>query len=180
VQERLARDRKDRPSDDEIAELRTRAQKADELEAANLSQADKLKQAAEKAEQERDAAKQAAEEATKKANQTLMRASIISAAAKAGAVNHDAVHALLAAQNFTVQKDGTEIKVTVGDDGQVTGHEETVTAFLEANEYLVGSTPSPGPGGGGPRPPVAHGLSQEELAIAKSFDMTPEEYAANK
>jgi predicted nuclease with RNAse H fold len=72
-----------------------------------------------------------------------MRASIISAAAKAGAVNHDAVHALLAAQNFTVQKDGTEIKVTVGDDGQVTGHEETVTAFLEANEYLVGSTPRP-------------------------------------
>jgi hypothetical protein len=180
IVDRLQRDRKDRKSDDEIAELEKRAKRADELEAANLSQAEKLKADADKAAAERDEAKQAAQAATDRANKTLMRASIISAAAKAGAVDHNAVHALLAAQDFTVTKDGQEIKVTVGDDGQVTGHEDAVTAFLEANQYLVGAPPTPGPGGGGPRPPVAHGLTQEELAIAKSFDMTAEEYAANK
>jgi hypothetical protein len=181
VQERLARDRKDRLSDDEIAELKRKAAKADELEAANLSQADKLQQAATKAEQERDEANQKAEEATARANKTLIRASVISAAAKAGAVDPDDVHALLASKDFTVTKDGNELKVTIGNDGQVIGHEEAVTAFLEGKQHLVGSTPTPGPGGGGPRPtPTRSDLSEDEKAMAKSFGITEEEYAANK
>jgi hypothetical protein len=180
VQERLARDRKDRLTDDEIAELRKQAKKAEDLEAANLSASERLKADAEKAIAERDAAKQEAADARADANKTLMRAKIVTAAAKAGAVDSDAVYSLLQADNFAVTKDGNKLEVTVGDDGQVTGHEEAVTAFLEAKTFLVGATPQPGPGGGGPRPAAVTGLTQEELAMAKSFDMTPEEYAEHK
>jgi hypothetical protein len=69
--------------------------------------------------------------------------------------------------------------VTVGDDGQVTGHEEAVTAFLEANEYLVGTTPRPVRAAAALAPrsprPLAGGTRD-----GGSFGMTPEEYAANK
>lgn len=181
VSDRLARDRKDRLSDDDIAALQARAKKADELEAASLSQAEKLQKDAEKAQEERDAAQQAAKDATDRANKMLMRAQIISAAAKQGAVDSDAVYALMQAGDFTVQKDGQEIRVTVGDDGQVTGHEEAVTAFLEAKTYLVGSTPTPGPGGGGARPvPVTTALTEEEKAAAALFGMSDEDYAKHK
>lgn len=181
VQERLARDRKDRPSDDELAELRAKAEKADRLEAASLSQAEKLQQDAAKAEERAQAAEQKAQTATELANKTLIKAQIISAAAQAGAVDHDAVYALMQAQDFTVNKDGQQLQVTVGDDGQVTGHQEAVTAFLEGKQYLVGSTPTPGPGGGGPRPgPQASGLTEEEKAAAKFSGMTEAEYATYK
>jgi Flp pilus assembly protein TadG len=179
VQERLARDRKDRPTDDEIAELRKQAKKAADLEAANLTASEKLKADAEKAQQERDEAKADAQAARDEANKTKLQAKILTAASKAGAIDADAVYALLQNDNFAVTKDGTKIEVTIGDDGQVTGHEEAVTAYLEAKPYLVGTTPTPGPGGGGPRPSTAPALTQEQLAMAKSFDMTPEEYAAN-
>lgn len=38
-------------------------------------------------------------------------------------------------------------KVTVGDDGQVTGHEDAVKALIEAKPYLVGDTPAATPSG---------------------------------
>lgn len=177
VQERLARDRKDRVSDDEIAELRKQAKKAEDLEAANLTASEKLKADAEKAQQERDQAIQDAKDARDEANKTKLQAKILTAAAKAGAVDSDAVYALLQADNFAVTKDGQKLEVTIGDDGQVTGHEEAVTAFLEAKQYLVGTTPTPGPGGGGPRPGTTPALTKDQLAMATSFGMTPEEYA---
>lgn len=178
IVDRLTRDRKDRLSDDEIATLKARAQKADDLEAANLTESERLKAEALKATEDKVAAEQRATDAETRANQTLMKAQIISAAAKAGAVDSDAVYALLQADKFAVTKDGQKLEVTVGDDGQVTGHEEAVTAFLEAKTYLVGSTPTPGPGGGGPRPgPTSSGLTQEQREAAKSFGMTEEDYA---
>jgi Flp pilus assembly protein TadG len=179
IVDRLQRDRKDRLSDDEIAELKAKAEKADKLEAANLTASEKLKADAEKAQQERDEAKADAQAARDEANRTKLQAKILTAASKAGAVDADAVYALLQNDNFAVTKDGTKLEVTIGDDGQVTGHEEAVTAYLEAKPYLVGTTPTPGPGGGGPRPSTAPALTQEQLAMAKSFGMTPEEYAAN-
>lgn len=167
VRERLARDRKDRPSDDEIAELRDKAKKHDDAEAANQSELDKEKQRA-------DTAEEQAQKATETAHDTLRRAEIIAAAVKHKAVNPDAVHALIKDRGFKLKDGENELSVTVGDDGQVTGAEEVVKAFLEAdeNEYLVGSTPSPGPGDGGARKTPSGALTKEALQ-----QMSPEQVA---
>jgi hypothetical protein len=53
VQERLARDRKDRPSDDEITALREKATKFDELDTANKTELEKERARADKAEADR-------------------------------------------------------------------------------------------------------------------------------
>jgi hypothetical protein len=67
IAERLARDRKDRPSDEEIAELRAAKTKLDELEQANQSELEKAQQRAEAAEKARDDALETAKETTLKA-----------------------------------------------------------------------------------------------------------------
>lgn len=163
VEQRLARDRKDRPSDDELAALRDKAKKHDDAEAANQSELDKEKQRA-------DAAEQTAQDATAKAQETLRKAAILTAAAKEG-VDADIVHALLQTNNFKVKKDDQELEVIVGDDGQVTGAEDAVKALIE-QKSLVGTTPDPGPGDGGPRDRNSDGLTKEQLA-----EMTPEQIA---
>jgi hypothetical protein len=56
VQERLARDRKDRPSEDELKTLREAADRLTELENANKSELEKAQAAADKAAKERDEA----------------------------------------------------------------------------------------------------------------------------
>jgi hypothetical protein len=54
IADRLARDRRERPSDDEIAELRAAKTKLDELEAANATELEKAQQRADAAEKARD------------------------------------------------------------------------------------------------------------------------------
>lgn len=133
VEERLARERKKYEGHEE---LKAKAEKFDELEAANATELEKAQKAAEKATKERD-------EAVQRANQTLVRSAVVAEAAKQGAVDADAVVALLSAD-----------KVTIGDDGQVTGAEDAVKALLEEKPYLVGEGHQPPPGDGGARQPV--------------------------
>jgi hypothetical protein len=164
VQDRLARDRRDRPSDEEIESLREKARKQDEAEQANASELDKEKQRADNAEQK-------AQEATERANEAFRKAAIVAAATGEKAVDPAAVHALLKDRGFKFESNGNELQVTVGDDGQVTGAEEVVKAFLSAdsNKYLVGTTPSPGPGDGGARhaQPVPDPTLDDQIAEAE-------------
>jgi hypothetical protein len=123
VQDRVAREQKKFGDYDD---LKAKATKLDELEAANASEIEKAIKRAEDAEAR---AKAASERATESAR----RAAVVAQATKAGAVDPDAVLALL-------PKDS----VTVGDDGQVTGVEDAIKALLESKPYLVGSTASAG------------------------------------
>lgn len=140
VQERLARDRRERPSDEEIASLREKATKFDETEQANASELEKAQKAA--AEAEEKAAK-----ATSTAHTALRRAAIIAAATKENA-DPDIVHALLADKGF---KHG-ETEIVVGDDGEVAGATDAVKALVE--EKKLGDPAPPPPGDGGARVPV--------------------------
>lgn len=177
VKERLARDRRERPSDEEISALRESERKLKELEAANESELERAQaratEAEKKAKEVEEAAAKKANEATENAQKVIRRAEVIAEATKAGAVNAEAVHDLLAARGFKA-KDGDEkeLSVTVGDDGRVTGVQETVKALLESEKYLVGETPDPGPSDGGARTPATGPISKERLA-----GMKPEEIA---
>lgn len=121
VQERLARDRKDRPSDDEIAELREKAKKYDDVEAANATELEKVQKRAEQAERERDEAKNAAKE-------TRLTAAILAEASKADrkVVDPQAVLKLL-------DRDALEL----ADDGNPKNIAEAMDKLLEASPYLV-------------------------------------------
>lgn len=167
VQERLARDRRDRPSDDELAQLREKAGKFDEHEQANRSELERAQQALAEAEQK-------ATEAQSTAHRTLRNAAIVAEAAKQGALDPGDVVALLSNSNFKVAAGDQEHEVTVGDDGQVTGAEQAVTALLEQKKHLVGErTPDPGPGDGGARTASDGSLTAEQLRA-----MTPQQVAA--
>lgn len=117
VQERLARQK---AQFGDVEALKAKAAKLDEIEAKSKSDLEREQEARVKAEQERDAALQ-------RANDRLIQAEILAAASKHKALKPEHLHRL-------IDKDA----VTIGDDGQVTGAEEAVKAFLEANPEYVG------------------------------------------
>lgn len=135
IQDRLARVKPATP--DDYDDLKAKAAKLDEIEQANATELEKAMKRAE-------AAEQAADQAVSRARAANIRSAVTSAATMAGAVDPDAVLAML-------NKDA----VTVGDDGQVTGADEAVKALLELKPYLVGQPAEPvkpAPSGdGGPR-----------------------------
>ncbi len=123
-------------------ELKAKAEKADELEAAGQSETERLQAQIKKLERERDTA--IGERDTARTDLQAVRVeSEIRKALPKDVVDADAVLQLLPRD-----------QVTVGDDGQVTGHEDAVKALLEAKPYLVGP-PTParptGPRDGGAR-----------------------------
>lgn len=154
VQERLARAKAEPPAD--YADLQAKAAKLAEIEAANQSELEKANARA-------DAAEQKAAEASDRASKSARRSAIVSAATAAGAVDADAVFALL----------GNDA-VTVGDDGQVTGAVEAVTALLESKPYLVGKKPTGGVDGG----PRGSGGGVQQLSRDDLAGMKPEQIEA--
>lgn len=153
VQERLARAKP--PAD--YDELKAAAKRLEEIEAANQSDL-------EKAQSRADEAEKRAEQAQSRANDALRRAAVMSAATTAGAIDADAVIAML-----------DQDAVTIGDDGQVTGAEDAVKALLESKPYLVGKTEtsprSRGSVDGGPRGNGSDGprqLTRDDLASMTS------------
>jgi len=161
VQQRLERQRAQfGGTPDEIKE---RLKKLDDLEAASLSEKERL-------EKERDDFKEAAQTATQRAHDALIQAAVVAEASKAGAINPAAVVKLL-----------DKSSLTVGDDGQVEGVEEAVTALLEAETYLVGTPPmpNPGPGGGGPRNTPPSGDLDSQLSEAQKAGDWPKVRALN-
>jgi hypothetical protein len=107
--------------------LKARAAKADELEAAQGTETDKLRTKAEReAEKRAEAVKQAAE-ATTRANNALMRAAVVSAASQLNAADPGDVFTLL---------DKSELKVDE-ETGDVTGAKEAVEQLLKAKPHLL-------------------------------------------
>lgn len=145
VQERLARAKTSLPAD--YDDLKAKAARFDELEAANKSELEKLQDAL-AAEQTKSTA------ATERARRAAVRSAVVAEAQRAGAVDPDAVLAML-----------PENAVTIGDDDQVTGADAAVKALLEAKPYLVGkpTRPVPGSANGGPRGDQPAQWTREDL-----------------
>jgi hypothetical protein len=158
LQDRLARDRADRPSDEQLAEWKAAAEKVAELEAQNLSDL-------EKAQQERDAAIAERDAAKATANATARKSAVVAAAAEAGA-DAEIVHALLATSDFKVTQGENTFEVTVDDSGTVTGATDAVKALIELKNIAGNPTP-PGPGDGGTRTPVPTKTLAEQISEAE-------------
>ena len=154
IAERLARVKGTPPADYE--QLKAAAAELEKLKTDQMSDTEKLTQAAALAEERARAAEE-------RATNALVRAAVVSAATRAGAVDPDAVLALL-----------DRSKVAVGDDGTVTGVDEAVKALLDSKQYLVGKPPTPLPGGAdaGPRGAGPSAITRESLKA-----MTPQQVA---
>lgn len=124
VGQRVASERKKYPDYDE---LKAKAAKADELESAQKSELQKANDRAEKAEKERDTAIAERDAAKEEAQESKIAVEVLAEAQKAGAIDPRDVLGLL-----------PKGKVTIGDDGQVAGHEDAVKALLEGKPHLVG------------------------------------------
>jgi hypothetical protein len=152
VKDRLARERGKYADYDE---LKAKAGKLDEIEAANQSELEKAQQAAEKAKTE-------GAQAIERANGRLIRAELLSALT---AANVSKPEVLLSA----IDKTG----LTVNDDGSVSGVDEVVAAFVEANPEFVGKqVRKPESADQGARGDGPDQITQEQLATMK-----PEEIA---
>lgn len=160
IETRLNRDRAARaatpPAD--YDDLKAKAAKFDELEAANQPALERASAAATALQQERDAAIAERDAATKTARDLALRNAVTRAAVAGKAVDPDDVFALL-------PKDA----VTIGDDGQVTGAAEAVKALLEAKPHLVGEQRMQSDDGQGQRTgSVAPGVSAGRDMFAAS------------
>jgi len=127
ISERLARVKAKEPED--YKDLKAKAAKFDEIEAANKSELErataKISELTARAEQAEQAAKL-----------SKIHAAVLAEAAKAGAVDPEAVLALL-----------SNDAVTIDDAGQVTGADTAVKALLQAKPYLVAQQAPPAPPG---------------------------------
>lgn len=150
VEARLARERKKFADYDD---LKSKAGKLDEIEAANLSELEKERKRA-------TAAEEKASAIAKERDAERIRSAIVREASKQGAKSPDAVLRAV---------DKTEL--TVGDDGQVSGAEEAVKALLaEIPEFVGGSSASTGSADQGARGGSKGEITQEQLS-----KMSPEE-----
>lgn len=135
---------------DDVAQLREKAKRLDELEEQSKTEL----------ERERDRAARAEEELTRireTAQRQLIQAAVLSEATKQKALKPEHMHRLIDLDT-----------VTVGDDGQVIGAEGAVKAFLESNPEYVGRPQAPaGSADQGARPSAQ--ITEADLA-----KMTPE------
>lgn len=163
VKQRLERERAKFADYDD---LKAKAARADELEAAGQSELEKLQNQVKALEGERDTAKADADAARSDAQNLKVEAAIRSSLPK-DVVDPDVFLKLLPRD-----------QVTVGDDGQVTGHEDAIKALSEAHPFLVGSTTPAaalGPRDGGARgiaPPNPESISPGLGRLSAAYETT--------
>ena len=117
VKDRIAKEREKYKGFDD---LKRKAEDYDKLQAANLSEAEKLQKSLE-------AANEKASTAESRMKKALTRAAIVSAASQAGARDPNLVVKLI---------DSDALEIT--EDGEVKGAEDAVTALLASHDYLKG------------------------------------------
>lgn len=152
---------KERKAYADVPELREKAARLDELEQQSKTEADRLRDKHDKAVRERDAA-------NTRATNTLVRAQIMAEASRQGAVDPEAVAALVNRADLTVEGD------------EVEGVEEAVKALLIAKPYLArqGSRRAGGEiGGGGQEAPVITRTQVRRWLAGQDGGLTPERRA---
>ena len=162
VQDRLTRERAKYADYDN---LKAAADKLRELEDAQKSELERAQQAKEQAEA-------TAKAAMEMANQRLVRAAFIAAAAQAGAAHPEDAFAL-----------ADRAGVTVADDGTIEGVDVAVQTLVDAGRLVMSgkpTAPSTDAGaGGGTRTAGTVQLTPEQLEIARKMGISPDEYAKN-
>ena len=144
----------------DYSDLKTRAARADELEQAQLTEAERLTQRA------TDAEKQTAEANTQLTN-ALISSEVKVKAVQLGIVDPDAAYLLL---------DKSSVKYDAKDG--VTGVEDALTQLLEDKPYLKGAAgriPNINPEGGQAAPALR--LTADQQEAARLMGMTEEEYS---
>jgi hypothetical protein len=144
----------------DYGDLKTRAARADELEQAQLTEAERLTQRATEAE------KQTAEANTQLTN-ALISSEVKVKAVQLGIVDPDAAYLLLDKRNVKYD----------ANDG-VTGVEDALTQLLEDKPYLKGAAgriPNINPEGGQAAPALR--LTADQQEAARLMGMTEEEYS---
>lgn len=148
-------------------DLRAKAEKLAEIEAAQLSELEKAQQRA--ADLERRA-----QEAEGRARDTLIRSAFVSEAAKAGAAHPEDAYRL-----------ADRSRVEVGDDGNVSGVTDAIKALVDGGRLVMAGKPrapnlDAGAGGGGGSGDAPEPLTQDEIAMAARLGLTPEQYRKGK
>jgi hypothetical protein len=153
VKERVARVKATPPADYE--ELKTAAGRLAELEAANQSDIEKAQKRI--ADLERQAS-----DASARAQENLLRAHVVSEAAKRNVVDPDAAFALL-----------DRSVVEYGEDGSPTNIAQAMEQLLEARQYLVGPVggQSRGNADQGARAGLKNQLTQDDLKTMTPADI---------
>ncbi len=137
ISDRLARVKPKAP--DDYKDLQAKAARLDELEAANRTELENAQTALAAATQRAEAAEQAGQLAK-------IHAAVLTEAGKLGAVDPEAVLALL-----------SNDAVTIDDAGRVTGADTAVKALLESKPYLQSTPTAPTPPGFPPAPDLGQG-----------------------
>ena len=147
-------------------DLKSQAEKWAEHEEAQKSEIQKAHEA-------QQAAEKAGAAAIAKANERLILSEFIAQAAKLSAQHPADAYALA---------DRSTVEVT--EDGKVSGVEAAVKALVDNGRLpLTGKPKAPdldGGAGSGERAGDSKPLSQEEKAIAKKMNLTPEQYSAGR
>lgn len=151
----------------ELAKWKSMARKSEALAKQNASAAAKLAKIEEASKSELERAQAAAAEADQRAKaaeeriaRALTKAAVSTAAAKAGAIDADAVLALLPPDAVTVE----------GDD--VKGVDEAIKALRESKPYLFGKPkPAPGSADGGRQSDKPAQWTREDLKGKSSADI---------
>lgn len=148
-----------------------RRKKLDEYEQAEQKRREAELSETEKLNQRLQEAEQAKAQALATANDRLIRAAFVAAAAQHGA-EHPADAYLLADRT----------NVTVDESGNVTGVTEAVKALVDGKRLtLRGRTvPNMDAGSGNNQGERQAALTEEELRVARRLGVKPEDYAANK
>ena len=152
--------REERAKFADYKDLQTRAQRADELEQAQLTEQERLVQRA------TDAERQASEAATRIADVSIS-AEVRIKAVQMGVVDPDAAYLLM-----------DKSSVSYDSANGVVGVDNALSRLLEEKPYLKGSvsrTPNINPEGGQPAPVTR--LTEDQREAARLMGITDEEYA---
>jgi hypothetical protein len=159
---------------DSPEQLKEALDKLKQFEESQLSEAERIQKQVEEAEETARQAQAERDKAIADARETLIRAEFIAEAGKQGAKHPGDAFSLADLSG-----------VAVNDDGVVEGVEGAVKALIESERLpLRGKPQAPNldaGAGGAERPgekPV--NLTEEEMHVARSMGLTPEEYAEFK
>ena len=149
VSDRLARERGKYADYDDLKKQAAKLQKIEDAQKSEL----------ERAQEARKAAEDAAKAATANADQRLMQAEFLAAAALAGVAHPEDAYAL-----------ADKTAVLKGDNGALTGVNEAVKALVDAGRLVMSGRP--------PAPNLNGGAGGGERTSDKKLSLTPEQEQA--
>jgi len=159
-----------------LEELDTSLNQLTTFKQERQTEKERLEEAARLAKERAERAEAQVKDLEQVTQQTLIKAALSTEAAQAGAAHPDDAY-LLAGSDLG--------SVTVGDNGAVAGARELVQKLVDSGRLALSGRPAAPPLNGGAGSGERTGetippLTEDELEVARSLRISPEEYAANK